>query len=102
MFPAAPYSLPADIVGCKAQFNVTLRPKWPETHFGGPDFDATSLSNVIFSNGLLDPWHVQVGLVTLVYVNYYFPCHGAVKRHLQERFVRPLARAGRFNLVCFF
>lgn len=44
---------------CKKYFGVAPRPNWSETHFGGYAIGdgKTGLSNVIFSNGLLDPWH---------------------------------------------
>jgi pimeloyl-ACP methyl ester carboxylesterase len=44
------------VAGCKQQFNVTTRVNWAATEFGGLAF-GSGVSNIIFSNGLLDPWH---------------------------------------------
>eukprot|EP01130_Rhizamoeba_saxonica_P005733 TRINITY_DN2277_c0_g2_i3.p1 TRINITY_DN2277_c0_g2~~TRINITY_DN2277_c0_g2_i3.p1 ORF type:complete len:444 (-),score=69.82 TRINITY_DN2277_c0_g2_i3:165-1496(-) len=56
IFPYAPYDQAADIKACKEQFGVDLDPSLSETLWGG--FDSLSQSShIIFSNGLLDPWH---------------------------------------------
>ncbi|ELR16807.1 lysosomal ProX carboxypeptidase [Acanthamoeba castellanii str. Neff] len=57
IFPRAAYNLTSDIAQCQQQFGVTLRPNWARIQFGG--FNLTSSSNIIFSNGLLDPWHTS-------------------------------------------
>ncbi|ELR11692.1 prolylcarboxypeptidase isoform 2 preproprotein [Acanthamoeba castellanii str. Neff] len=54
-FPHATYNLTADIEQCRQKFGITLRPNWARIQYGG--FNITSSSNIIFSNGLLDPWH---------------------------------------------
>ena len=60
MFPAFPYNVTNDIVGCKAQFGVTLHPEWCEEHWGGfSSLKPGTTSKIIFSNGLLDPWHTS-------------------------------------------
>ena len=41
--------------------DVTPRPTWIPTNFGG--INISQASNIIFSNGLLDPWHAT-GSVT--------------------------------------
>jgi lysosomal Pro-X carboxypeptidase len=40
---------------CKASWNVEPREAWPTIEWAGRDLGA--LSNVVFSNGLYDPWH---------------------------------------------
>lgn len=59
MFPEYNYSYNAYREECWKKFRVKPRPTWITTEFGGHDFK-TSLkmfgSNIIFSNGLLDPW----------------------------------------------
>eukprot|EP01089_Gocevia_fonbrunei_P021585 TRINITY_DN843_c0_g1_i2.p1 TRINITY_DN843_c0_g1~~TRINITY_DN843_c0_g1_i2.p1 ORF type:complete len:526 (+),score=107.68 TRINITY_DN843_c0_g1_i2:132-1709(+) len=57
IFPPSPYNETADIVSCAEQFGVQLRPYWPIEHWGG--FELSGGSNIIFSNGLLDPWHTS-------------------------------------------
>lgn len=59
MFPSYDFDYTSYQEECWRQFGVEPRPKWITTEFGGHDFK-TNLkefgSNVIFSNGLLDPW----------------------------------------------
>ncbi|CAM9276526.1 unnamed protein product [Phaeothamnion confervicola] len=54
MFWPAPWDEDAFEVGCRAQFGVTPKPYWAVTEYGGRSIN--TLSNVVFSNGLLDPW----------------------------------------------
>ena len=44
---------------CREVFNVQPDTVWPDVHFGGYDImdGRTGASNIIFSQGLLDPWH---------------------------------------------
>ncbi|CAI9111212.1 OLC1v1011383C1 [Oldenlandia corymbosa var. corymbosa] len=59
MFPVYEYNYTADEEYCLQAFNVKPRPMWISTEFGGHDFKnalRTFGSNIIFSNGLLDPW----------------------------------------------
>ncbi|XP_073107657.1 uncharacterized protein [Elaeis guineensis] len=59
MFPAYNFSYAAYQDGCVQNYGVKPRPRWVTTEFGGHDIK-TALnkfgSNIIFSNGLLDPW----------------------------------------------
>eukprot|EP00798_Chlamydomonas_sp_ICE-L_P010048 gene10048-7940_t len=55
MFWDEPWDLQATVEGCKKQWGVTPRPLWATTEWGGKDLRAAS--NIVFSNGLLDPWH---------------------------------------------
>ncbi|GER41306.1 serine carboxypeptidase S28 family protein [Striga asiatica] len=59
MFPAYDYNYTSDEKWCLENYNVKPRPTWISTEFGGHGFkDALKEfgSNIIFSNGLLDPW----------------------------------------------
>jgi lysosomal Pro-X carboxypeptidase len=56
-WPATTWNLTADMEACQQQFGVQLRPHWAIAEFGGLDFHASS--NIIFSQGLLDPWHTS-------------------------------------------
>ncbi|XP_013394465.1 lysosomal Pro-X carboxypeptidase-like [Lingula anatina] len=54
MFEPQPWDFNAFAKGCKKQFGVVPRPQWIKTQYGGKNI--TSASNIIFSNGRLDPW----------------------------------------------
>ncbi|XP_028794690.1 lysosomal Pro-X carboxypeptidase-like [Neltuma alba] len=59
MFPKFDYNYSSYQEECLKNFVVTPRPKWVTTEFGGHDIDVALKkfgSNIIFSNGLLDPW----------------------------------------------
>ncbi|KAK6237829.1 hypothetical protein QUC31_003298 [Theobroma cacao] len=59
MFPAYDYDYSAFQEECRRDFQVTPRPRWITTEFGGHDIEHVLKffgSNIIFSNGLLDPW----------------------------------------------
>ncbi|KAL3849604.1 hypothetical protein ACJIZ3_011486 [Penstemon smallii] len=59
MFPAAPFNLNEYINGCKDLFGVPPRPHWVTTYYGGHDIKLVLRrfgSNIIFSNGLRDPY----------------------------------------------
>lgn len=59
MFPTYEFNYTSYKEWCLKDFGVNPRPRWITTEFGGHDL-RTSLklfgSNIIFSNGLLDPW----------------------------------------------
>eukprot|EP01090_Pellita_catalonica_P017487 TRINITY_DN528_c0_g1_i2.p1 TRINITY_DN528_c0_g1~~TRINITY_DN528_c0_g1_i2.p1 ORF type:complete len:214 (+),score=22.36 TRINITY_DN528_c0_g1_i2:44-685(+) len=57
VFGKTTYNLTADALACKEEFGINLRPNWPKTHWGG--YNLTAASNIIFSNGMLDPWHTS-------------------------------------------
>ena len=61
MFPAVAWSLPGLSGWCKGLFGVTPRPYWLPSQFGMDDLPrfATSVSKLVFTNGLLDPWSSQ-------------------------------------------
>jgi len=54
MFPAAKFDLDALTSYCIATWGVTPRPLWIPTWYGGANI--STASNIIFSNGALDPW----------------------------------------------
>ncbi|DAZ97593.1 TPA: hypothetical protein N0F65_002212 [Lagenidium giganteum] len=55
MFPPHAFDLAEAEAACHAQWGVQLRPHWAITHFGGRRA-LRSTSNIVFSNGDLDPW----------------------------------------------
>ena len=55
MFPPFPWSYSKLAKGCKQRWGVAPRTGWLDTLFGGHNL--SQYSNIIFSNGLLDPWH---------------------------------------------
>jgi len=61
MFLPGPFDLEAFITSCQQQFGVTPRPNWIITHYGGNLLPSNTTnivgSNIVFSNGNLDPWH---------------------------------------------
>lgn len=59
MFPTYDYSYSSYLEECRKDFSVEPRPQWITTQFGGHDIKKVLQmfgSNIIFSNGLLDPW----------------------------------------------
>ncbi|XP_022021263.2 lysosomal Pro-X carboxypeptidase [Helianthus annuus] len=59
MFPERAYNYTSYAEECLNKFDVMPRPTWITTEFGGHDYKSvlgTFGSNIIFSNGLLDPW----------------------------------------------
>ncbi|OMO90296.1 ATPase assembly factor ATP10, mitochondria [Corchorus olitorius] len=59
MFPPAPFNLNRFIKKCKSLFGVQPQPHWVTTYYGGHDLKLILhrfASNIIFSNGLRDPY----------------------------------------------
>ncbi|XP_021692125.2 uncharacterized protein LOC110673327 [Hevea brasiliensis] len=59
MFQADPFNIDSLSERCKSWYNVQPRPHWVTTYYGGHDLKKTLKrfgSNIIFSNGLKDPW----------------------------------------------
>jgi hypothetical protein len=55
MFPPLPYDEKAREAYCQRVWGVKVRPEWTAMQFWGRNI--LSSSNIVFSNGLLDPWH---------------------------------------------
>ncbi|XAR60058.1 Lysosomal Pro-Xaa carboxypeptidase, partial [Bertholletia excelsa] len=59
MFPPAPFNLNSYNDDCSRAYGVTPRPHWITTYYGGHDIKTVLKrfgSNIIFSNGLRDPY----------------------------------------------
>ncbi|KAJ8435803.1 hypothetical protein Cgig2_024786 [Carnegiea gigantea] len=68
MFPSKIFDLKKFIKKCKAKYNVMPRPHWVTTYYGGHDIQLILKrlgSNIIFSNGLKDPY--SVGGIIAIY-----------------------------------
>jgi hypothetical protein len=63
MFWSAPWDLQATIAGCQATYGTTPRPDMVRLQYGVTDL--SSASNIVFTNGDLDPWS-SGGVVTNV------------------------------------
>ncbi|GFQ01709.1 lysosomal pro-x carboxypeptidase [Phtheirospermum japonicum] len=80
IFPAHNYSYNDRLEYCQSNFNITPRPSWIPTEFGGHNIyrDLNHFgSNIIFSNGLRDPWS-----------------GGGVKKDISESIVAIVAEKG--------
>ncbi|GLJ27415.1 hypothetical protein SUGI_0538320 [Cryptomeria japonica] len=76
MFPPSSFDYPSYENDCQKQYGVKPRPHWITTEFGGHDISSVLknfASNIIFSNGLVDPWsgggvlkNISESLVALV------------------------------------
>ena len=53
-WPPAPYNASVSAWWCNHDFGVTPKSDWARINWGGNRL--STLSNVVFSNGLLDPW----------------------------------------------
>jgi len=56
LFYVAPWDLQGDIDYCQQTFGATPQARWVSTFFGSYH-DWQTTSNIVFSNGNLDPWH---------------------------------------------
>lgn len=59
MFPAAEWNEKENTAQCELLYGESPQYNWALTYFGGinPKKDFMKASNIIFSNGTLDPWH---------------------------------------------
>ncbi|KAF0981827.1 hypothetical protein FDP41_011688 [Naegleria fowleri] len=90
MFISSPWNLDAFIAYCQQKWKTTPRTNWVITNYGGKRavLDAT---NIVFSNGDLDPWHgggVLAPTKTNSKVNLVYIEQGA--HHLDLRSSNPL------------
>ncbi|XP_010535638.1 PREDICTED: lysosomal Pro-X carboxypeptidase [Tarenaya hassleriana] len=61
LYQTMPYNISNYISECKSMYGVSPRPHWINTYYGGQDFKLILRrfgSNIIFSNGLSDPYSV--------------------------------------------
>jgi len=59
-FWSQPWDLEAFSKQCEEQWGTPSRPSWVPEHFGGWNYeqDFVMYSNIVFSQGNLDPWHI--------------------------------------------
>jgi len=59
MFWPAPWDAEAAVQACRDQFGVAPDPLYASRAWGGKriSWPPSALTNAVFSNGLLDPWH---------------------------------------------
>ena len=56
LYWSEPFDLSASLAACRANWGVQPRRRdWATIEWGGRQI--TSSSNIVFSNGLMDPWH---------------------------------------------
>ena len=55
-YPASPWNVTQVAAGCLASWGVTTRPDWATIGFPGSRLDNGRFSNIVFTNGALDPW----------------------------------------------
>lgn len=60
MFYPDPADQAGDAARCKEKWGVTSQPNWTLDYYGGwnPSADFKDATNIIFSNGSQDPWHI--------------------------------------------
>ena len=65
MFPESTWDTTTVTAGCKETYDLTPQLYWALDYFGGMnvDKDFAKASNIIFSNGTLDPWQAG-GILT--------------------------------------
>lgn len=56
MFDPLPWDYKSVVAHCQSKWQVTPRPNWIIENFGGKkDLGASGVSNIVFTNGDLDP-----------------------------------------------
>jgi hypothetical protein len=56
LFYPAPWNYTETVASCQQQFGITPQRTWIATQFGGGPADWSDATNIVFSNGNLDPW----------------------------------------------
>lgn len=67
MFPTSSWNEKENSAYCKAAYGENPQYSWALDYFGGynPTKDFAKISNIIFSNGDIDPWHAGGVLVNV-------------------------------------
>jgi len=77
MFLPNPWNFTAWADTCASLLNLTTRPGWTTQHYGGADM--SFVSNILFTNSLLDPWKLGVAALqtasSLPMLNYTGGAH---------------------------
>lgn len=91
MFPARPWSYEGNTEMCQQTYNVQSRYDWALNQFGGWELpnDFEGYSNILFSNGILDPWHGGGVLVNISDTVTAYIIEGSA-HHLDLRSPNPL------------
>jgi dipeptidyl-peptidase-2 len=79
MFPVLPFTLQQREDYCLRRWDIKPRNNWTRIHFWGKDIK--SASNIVFSNGLLDPW-----------------CRGGMLHNVSESLTAILIEGGAHHL----
>ena len=75
---------------CKLGYSVVPRQKWGLINYGGYRISSTGVSNIVFSNGMLDPLHGAGVLVNLSISNDLYAINtGYVGHHMDLFFSNP-------------
>ena len=86
LFPPSSWNLLNFTLSCQKKYGTTPRSRWEVTNYGGSHLKYAT--NILFMNGLLDPWHVgspmkSVSTGTRV-VNMWGAAHHLDLRHVRE------------------
>jgi lysosomal Pro-X carboxypeptidase len=86
-----PWNETAARLVCKGTWGMDVRPLWGTIQWGGRDL--RTLTNVVFSNGLYDPWHLGGVLhdlsdtVKVCFIVLFEANHKGLAGHLHARFL---------------
>ncbi|XP_033763264.1 dipeptidyl peptidase 2-like [Pecten maximus] len=86
MFPVIPFTSQIRTEYCQQKWNVTPRDSWAATQFWGRDLNTAS--NIVFSNGDLDPWR-RGGVLTTTNPNLVTQLVIGGAHHLDLRGANP-------------